>query len=161
MLKCIVGILCIPLLGVAIAGCGGGVKSQRAKVYKVTGTVKYVGSPLIGAIVTFAPLENQPAAVGRTNDAGEFTLTTYSGGDGAAAGQYKILVMLQVNPDQTPASASHSMDPSWVPPATSHSAGSAKTGGSVLPAKYSDLSQTPLAAKVDPNGANQFPLDLK
>jgi len=80
---------------IMFAGCNDEAAKGRVPVYKTTGQVKFVGSPVIGAIVTFAPQDkNQRAAVGRTNDDGEFTLTTYGANDGAAAGEYKVMIML-------------------------------------------------------------------
>jgi hypothetical protein len=148
------------LAGLWIAGCGDGTTSQRTKVYKASGKVTFVGSPLIGAVVTFAPQENQPAAVGRTNDAGEFSLTTYGGNDGAAAGSFKVLVMLVESGGEATPQEAHSTDPGWVPP-YAHSAQAAKAKSNLLPAKYGDIDQTPLTATVDPTGTNQFTFELK
>jgi hypothetical protein len=150
------------LAGLWIAGCSDGSTSQRTKVYKASGKVTFVGSPLIGAVVTFAPQENQPAAVARTNDAGEFALTTYGGNDGAAAGAFKVMIMLPESDSSggIPQDA-HGTDPAMVLPGSGHSAQAAKSKSSLLPVKYSDINQTPLTATVDPNGNNQFTFELK
>ena len=146
-------------MGALFAGCQEA-GPARADVYKTKGKVTYLGNAVIGAVVTFAPQGTQPVAIGRTNDAGEFTLTTYGGGDGAAAGDYKVLVTLTVTsaPEAAPAGGAHDAEP----PGGSHSAAAAKSRvGSLLPEKFSDPDQTPLTAKVEPGGANDFTLELK
>jgi hypothetical protein len=151
------------VVGSMFVGCGDGASgaAKRAPVYKANGKVTYLGSPLVGAVVTFAPQEQQPAAIGRTNDAGEFQLTTYGGGDGAAAGEFKVLIVLNDSAaSAAPQDAHTTLDPKYSPPNT-HSASVAKASGSLLPAKFGDQSQTPLTAKVEPSGANNFTFDLK
>lgn len=63
---------------------------QGPKLVAVKGKVLYKGAPLANASVSFQP-EKGPAAVGRTNEAGEFTLIT-TGKPGAVEGTYKISV---------------------------------------------------------------------
>lgn len=150
------------LATVTLVGCGQS-GPPRATLYPTTGKVTYLNSPLVGGVVTFAPQkEDQPVAVGRTNEAGEFTLRSYGDADGAAAGEYKVLIML---PDSQPAAAeadaAHSTDPNWKPPEMHAASAAPKTGGSLLPAKYGDIQQTPLTATVEPGGQNNFPFELK
>ena len=83
-------LLFVPCL--LLAGCGGGATEGRKPVYPTSGRITMSGSPVIGATVSFAPREGQPVAMGRTNDAGEYVLTTYDGGDGAAAGRFSVVV---------------------------------------------------------------------
>ena len=85
-------LLCLGLL--VIAGCGGG--PSKPTTYPVTGTVTYKGTPLEGATVTFISKNQvvQPhSAVGTTNAAGKFELTTFANGDGAVAGSYLVKVV--------------------------------------------------------------------
>lgn len=152
-------------LAMLAIGCSSGAEkaAPRAKVYKATGTVTYLGNPLIGAAVTFSPEDKQPAAIGRTNDSGEFSLTTYRAGDGAAAGKFKVLVtMTDSAAGGTPADA-HGTDPQsdYSTPGNAHSAKAGKGNANILPAKFSDLSQTPLSATIDPSKDNKFPFELK
>lgn len=147
-----------------LVGCSGGGDgaSARATVYKVNGKVTYMGNPLAGASVAFSPQGDQPAAVGRTNDAGEFSLMTYRPGDGAAAGNYKVMISIT---DSTvaaePAEAHGTAADKDYSAAYSHSGKSGKSTGNILPAKYGDAANSPLTAKVEPNGKNEFPFDLK
>lgn len=154
---------CLILLVSLVSGCGSS-SAGRTPVFKVTGKVTFVGSPLIGAVVSFSPTGNQPAAIGRTNDTGAFTLTTYKAGDGAAAGDYKVLVMMvdSAASDSTPKDA-HFKDQSSYVPIDSHAATKGgKATGNVLPAKFSDPKLSPLTANVDPKKSeNTFTFDLK
>lgn len=85
------GLLSILLL----SGCG---KSEPwNKVYPVNGVVTYKGKPVKDAELAFFPLDEQvPDLVrpfARTNENGEFSLTTFNHGDGAPAGKYKVTVV--------------------------------------------------------------------
>jgi hypothetical protein len=81
---------------ILLAGCG---KAQEPweKVYPATGIVKYQGKPLPGATITLIPEDTsfpksvRPTAV--TDADGEFEIGTYSTGDGAPAGNYKVLIL--------------------------------------------------------------------
>ena len=148
------------LIGALLTGCQNS-GPTRVAVYKTKGKVTYLGNPVIGAVVTFSPQDKQPVAIGRTNDAGEFALTTYGASDGAAAGEYKVLVMLTDTSSDAAAAPASSHDTDQ--PGGGHSGAAAKKrmGGSLLPAKFADPTQTPLTAKVEAGGANDFPLDLK
>src|SRR6266849_3541803 len=109
-----VGRLCLVIVGsLVLVGCGGGAGAKHVAVFKVTGTVTLQGKPLPRAIVTFSPKEGQPVAFGMTNDKGEFTLTTYTDGDGAAAGSYGVVVSKAVSSGAT-TDAGHSADPAFV-----------------------------------------------
>jgi hypothetical protein len=68
-----------------ILGCGGpGVGMQ-----KVTGKVTVAGSPMQDITVTFLPTSGRPAS-GITDSSGNFTLATFSKGDGAVEGKHKV-----------------------------------------------------------------------
>lgn len=155
--------ICLLLFCINLVGCRGGGDGYRprAKVYKVTGKITYLGSPLIGAAVSFSPVGDQPAAVAKTNDSGQFSLMTYSPGDGAAAGEYKVVVVVVDSgaEAETPQKA-HYAD-GKVPNTHAAIMTKGKSGGNVLPAKYGDLKQTPLKATVDPNNLKPIEFDLK
>lgn len=154
---------CLILLVTIVSGCGQPT-AARTPVYKVTGKVTFVGSPLIGAVVSFSPTGNQPAAIGRTNDTGNFTLTTYKAGDGAAAGDFKVLVMMidSAGSGASPKDAHFKDQSSYVPIDTHAATKGGKATGNVLPAKFSDPKQSPLSATVDPKKSeNTFNFDLK
>ncbi len=85
------------LVGVAAAaalGCVGG----GPKYVPVSGVVTLNGKPLAGATVTFSPIAPPgevnagDGSAGKTNDAGEFTLTTSRGAPGALVGKHKVRI---------------------------------------------------------------------
>ena len=76
-----------------LVGCGEG-KIAR---YPVTGTVLVDGKPYEGARVMFCPEGGSEAfskerPYGVTDQSGKFELTTFIKGDGAPAGDYKIMI---------------------------------------------------------------------
>ena len=90
MSRCFCGLTMISLL--CAAGCGGGAEGGKP-VFSTKGKVTMFGAPLADATVAFAPTEQgQPTAIGRTDAQGQFVLTTYDYGDGAAAGSYKVVL---------------------------------------------------------------------
>ncbi|MCA9128431.1 MAG: hypothetical protein KDB22_15195 [Planctomycetales bacterium] len=90
-------IIATSMLLAIVAGCG----ESGPKTYKVVGTVSLDGTPVERATVTFIPddMANGKPAVGQTNAAGEFALTTTQSGDGAVAGAYKVMVTKYNTPD--------------------------------------------------------------
>lgn len=149
--------VCMTAMGCSEGGAGA---SKRATVYKVKGKVTYLGNPLIDASVSFSPQGSQPAAVGRTNDNGEFTLTTYRAGDGAAEGEYKVMITLTDSAPEASAEAAHGTEPGR-DYSVSHAGKKGKSSGNILPAIYSDPTKTPLSEKVAASGENNFTFDLK
>jgi hypothetical protein len=88
------------LLGFALVlglGCGSG------KFAPVSGTVTMNGKPLAGALVIFSPIAKEgsidagPGSSGKTNDKGEYTLTSDTGRTGAFVGKHRVSVSL-MNP---------------------------------------------------------------
>ena len=82
------------LLVVAAAGCGG---EKKIAVHPVKGQVLYDGKPAAGVQVflspTSAPMRPQIPSnpYGKTDANGEFTITTFTDGDGAAEGGYQVI----------------------------------------------------------------------
>jgi hypothetical protein len=148
-----------------LAGCSGGSSEGRVEVYPVTGKITLNGAPVANAIVSFSPTGEQPAATGRTDGKGVYSLTTYDAGDGAAAGEYEVLVVKEsVSPAASAAPGGHDPNARVSTPSVQHSArgGRAAAGsGSALPDKYSRRGQSGLEAKVTANGKNTFDYDLK
>ena len=93
-------------------------------------------------------------------------LTTYVSGDGAAAGEFTVLV-LKLDPNAqsaTPAAAGgHSANA--VPDGSKMHAAEVKKkvdggSGGGIPAKYGRVAESTLNAKVEVGGKNEFPFDL-
>jgi hypothetical protein len=140
-------------------GCGGASKAGRKPVYSVSGKITMSGGPLPGASVSFAPLDGQPVAVGRTNDQGEYTLTTYDAGDGAAAGRYAVVVSKPTAVAAASGEDEHSVDP-YAEVAGSHSAQARTDAGGGVPDLYTSSTSTPLKAEVTSGGENRFDFEL-
>ncbi len=88
------------LLGFALVlglGCGPG------QFAPVSGTVTMNGKPLAGALVIFSPIAREgsidagPGSSGKTNDKGEYALTSDTGRTGALVGKHRVSVSL-MNP---------------------------------------------------------------
>lgn len=77
----------------AMAGCGG---DDRPPAHPTRGVVRLKGQPVAGAwVVLTAPDGDRTRAVkpfGKTGPDGEFRLQTYTGEDGAPAGEYAVTI---------------------------------------------------------------------
>jgi hypothetical protein len=89
------------LVGVATLAAAIGCNSSPVKLYPVQGKVFYKNQPADGAQVVFQSQEEagsgesaaqQPMAYGTVGPDGSFSLRTEPYGDGAAAGDYKVLI---------------------------------------------------------------------
>jgi glycine/D-amino acid oxidase-like deaminating enzyme len=80
--------------GVVAALLGSGCGPVHAPVYPVKGQVLLDGKPAPQATVTFHPLggDKERTPSGQTDDQGNFTLTSFSSGDGAPEGEYAVTV---------------------------------------------------------------------
>ena len=124
----------------AAAGCGNG----KLATYAVRGQVLVNDKPADGANVIFCPvnpsveLKNLRPS-GKTDATGAFTLMTFEQGDGAPAGDYKVLVK-------------------WLSPAKVDSR--EDFGGPKRPdrlrGKYYNLNKTPLTATIEKR-SNELP----
>ena len=77
-----------------VVGCGGD-DSGLAKRYKVSGTVKYKGAPVEHGSIAFDPTNPAPPEGRHASgyiENGSYTLTTATEGDGALAGEYKVVI---------------------------------------------------------------------
>lgn len=144
------------------AGCSGSDTAGRKEVYEVSGKVTMSGGPVANAAVTFSPKEGQPVAMGRTDEQGQYTLTTYEPGDGAAAGEYAVLVTKSTpSTAPPPPPPPHGPDVQYTPMHSgSQKKGTAQAPATGLPAQYSDRGRTPLSATVKPDDENVFDFEL-
>jgi hypothetical protein len=114
----------------AAAGCGG------SGIYPVDGKVTWKdGSPakeLEGALVVFDLPEKQTTARGSVRSDGSFKLTTKTDGDGALAGDYKVLIIERRlaggTPDDPGAMAPGHMDVRYSDPRTTDLTATVKPG---------------------------------
>ena len=131
----LLGIACL-----AVVGCTK--EAGLPELVPVSGTVTLDGKPVSGANVTFMPsgTTRGSGADGRTDAEGVYQLRARHGGAGAAVGTYKVTVSKLAKPDGsevTPGDAT--------PPALSGAR-------EMLPAQYTNLSQTTLKPTVPAGG---------
>ncbi len=121
-----------------LAGC------QKSDTVSVTGTVTLNGTPVEQAEVMFNPKTTGRFATGVTDASGKFTLSTAKPNDGALPGEYIVTLAEHYPPDKPPA---------------------LPKGGGFLPSRfplqYADPAKSPLTAKVERDGKNDFQFDVK
>ncbi|QDT52377.1 hypothetical protein Pan44_03870 [Caulifigura coniformis] len=132
--------------------------TNRVAVYPALARVTFKGEPVEGAVVRLvAPNPNQPGAAGRTDDEGKCRLTTYEADDGAAAGNYMVLISKVEAMSETPASGGDDSD-EYVPPSETPTAPAKRDNE--LPPKYNNPARTPLNAVVTSEGPNEYVFEL-
>lgn len=139
------GLLCLGCL--TLAGCSG---TSRTDLYPVAGSVRVNGRPAADAVVTLYPV-NGPAAEearpnGRADEAGHFTLTTHTSGDGAPAGEYRVTVtrIVAVTPANRPVVEGENL-----------------TVRNMIPTTYARPETTPLKVTIQPGATEPLVLDIK
>lgn len=128
----------------ALLGCSG---NDGPQVAAVEGMVTWEGKPLADAGVAFTP-EKGPVAIGRTNEAGQFSLST-QGRNGAVVGPHRVTI----EAFEPPPACKKAVSPEGeiLIPFVSR-----------IPAKYGILTQSGLEAKVTENDSeNNFDFELK
>lgn len=160
-----VGVLCGVLL-VAASGCG----SSGPKLEKVTGKVTLDGQPLAGANVNFEPEDYSTglqAASGRTGTDGTYSLSTFTSGDGAMVGKYKVTITKTAEADQSAGGQPGNMnDPNFMIEMAKKMAEKSQSGKGAqqkprleIHSDYSDLGKTILKMTVPPpDGRADFAL---
>jgi hypothetical protein len=126
------------LLLFGVVGCG------QSEMVGVTGTVTLKGKPTEQAEVMFNPKSGGRFASGVTDASGKFILSTAKPNDGAMPGEYVVTLAEYYPPEKPPA---------------------LPRGGGLLPsrfpANYADPAKSPLTAKVERGGKNDFQFDVK
>ena len=116
---------------IAVCGCGGSAE-DRTPVFPAKGKVTVAGKAAERAQVVFHPVAdagpNTPRPTGVVGADGTFTLSTYTEGDGAPAGEYVVTVV-------------------W-PESASAIGGDADTGGDRLGGRYANPKTSGLKATV-------------
>ena len=111
----VAGLALIPL------ACRGDV--SHLPTFAVTGKVTIDGKPAEKATVVFHPVGKSGADAiksrGQVGPDGTFTLTTYSGNDGAPAGEYLVTVQLWAAGVRSDEAPSNRLNPKFATPETS------------------------------------------
>ncbi|QDU40962.1 hypothetical protein Mal4_53250 [Maioricimonas rarisocia] len=134
-----------------LAGCGGS-DADAPDLHPVSGTVTHNGQPLANAQVTMIADNGGMVAVGQTDDAGAFTVTT-KGQPGAVAGQHKVTVVA-ISGGEAVAPEEGSEDYAAM------MAGEAPKKESPIPDKYADATKSGLTAQVEAGQENTVTLEL-
>ena len=140
-------------------------QSNRPATYPVRGAISYRGKPVAGASVAFLAPGAPRLAVGTTDDAGNFSLTTYESDDGAVLGTHVVTVhklTMQAGPSYDVPSDGK-IDPAAIERAMQEAAlriEAAEKGGSELPARYANHNTSDLRLEVV-EGENEFKIELK
>lgn len=156
----------LPVIVVALSlpGCSG---EGPQTTYQVTGTVTMVGAPVADAMVVFVGDDKQPAATGRTDSTGKYTLTTYEAGDGAVEGKYVAIVIkadAAKNEEMSEDEAHAAVVSGAAAPDDGHAAdGEDETAssGSLLPEKYASKALSDLNVTVESSDDNVIDLKLE
>jgi hypothetical protein len=145
-------------LVLAGSGCGG----RNAKPVPVEGVVTFNGEPVKGATITFLPDgDGGVQAVGRTGSNGVFRLMTFTSGDGAIPGSYKVVITKTEPPEGAiqldPKKPDEMMKNYYKMMGGPHNMAS-KPQKSAFPTTYGDAAKTPLKCRVPTDGKVTFAL---
>lgn len=148
---------------VFLLGCGGSADPNRPKTYPVSGTVTQGGQPVADAEVTFHLKDGSQGAIGVTDASGKYTLTTFTSGDGAVAGEHLVTVTKYDRPKIVPrgdGSIADTGDEEEAPEESGASRAGDAEPKSLLPEKYADPKTSELTATVSESGENKFDFNI-
>jgi hypothetical protein len=139
-------------------GCGG---PSYPTTYPVSGVVTYRGQPVADAILNFSPSdESLPAAAGKTDSSGRYSLTTFQAGDGALPGDYKVRVFKYDTPEgAAPVYSGPAEEENYTPPGEQPSTPAQPKN--LLPETYNSISRTPLSFKVSESQENVYDIIIE
>lgn len=125
------------------AGCDSG----RVPTYSAQGTVRFAGGePVRFGMVEFDVEGPGLSSRGRLDEAGRFELGTFSPGDGAPAGEYRVIVVQTF--DEPTADKQH------------RAAHQTHTGEVRVSPRFAEYRSTPLRATVQPQDGNRFEFEV-
>jgi len=142
-------LLSMPLLTMSCSGSSEDKwTAQRPDTFPAAGIVTFDGKPLPEATVVFQSTGGEPqAAVGRTDENGEFQLRTFTDGDGAIAGEHKVTVVCSRT--EGPPDGANLDEANVVIQEVS-----------LIPERYADPAKSGLTASVTPGQENKFTFHL-
>jgi hypothetical protein len=157
-----VSLIAIVAVLVSLSGCGGSsAPKNREPVFPVKGKVTYKGQPVVGADIAYKSETVERSAFGRTNEDGEFELSTFGSNDGAVAGKHSVTIAKSsMAAPTTPAAPVESTD--YVPPGYEKVKPPAVKPELGIPAKYGKPETSGLIGIVNDDGSpNTASFDLK
>ncbi len=122
---------------VALSGCG---RPGTAPTARASGIVLLHGAPADDVRVIFIPKKGRPA-IGDTDEAGRFVLTTFAPEDGAVPGEHRVTISDRKQ--------------NWSP-----ESGAAKPEEGRFPKKYQGEGTTPWKVEVKSGENNKFKLEV-
>ncbi|MEX2174225.1 MAG: carboxypeptidase-like regulatory domain-containing protein [Pirellulaceae bacterium] len=132
-----------------VLGCGEG---TGVSTVAVTGTVTHKGAPLAGAVVSFVPVggvtEEKRSAVGVTDAAGKYSLTTQAKDDGAVPGEYQVSITRYEGPPPVAGGGEEAGPDGEMPASYGGEAPETPPAQNLLPAKYASPDTSGLTATV-------------
>lgn len=139
-MKCVLrASIVLGAVAILMAGCNG----PGVDMAKVTGKVTVAGAPMADVTVTFVPEAGGRPATGITDSGGNFTLATFSQGDGAIPGKHKVAFAVNT-----------SAPPSNLP------GDIAAPAAAPFNAKYLNADTSGITKEVKAGEANHFDFDL-
>lgn len=152
------GHFALVLSAILVAGCGGE-NLNRPPVYKVSGKVTLQGSPVAGADITFVNKEANRSSFGRTNQAGEYQLSTFGANDGALEGKHDVAIM-KIAPIAPTAALPDVESQEYQPPGVGEST-LPEAPKSEIPEQYGNAATSGLLGIVNKDGENKIDFDLQ
>lgn len=146
-------------LVVVSLGCGSGAQETPVPVFPVTGKVTYMGQPVVGADIIFHHESSDRSSFGRTDDQGEYQMTTFSANDGAVDGKHGVTIVKFEAPTEVAVVADTESD-AYEPPGFNKST-DAVTPKTSLPEKFAQQATSGLIAVVNVDTPNKIDFDLK
>src|SRR5262249_47270203 len=116
-----------------LLGCS---RSDRPATYPVHGKLIYQGKPVTGATLDFLAPGASRSAVGTTDEAGQFRLTTFEPDDGAVAGTHVVTVFKASSQPVAAKASAVENDPAAIEKAMAESALQQRRAKSLVPPKY-------------------------
>ncbi|GAB6166671.1 hypothetical protein JCM19992_26710 [Thermostilla marina] len=156
MWRCIV-LLTGACLAASLVGCNSG-SSDLPETFPVSIKITYKGQPVEGATVSLVPqTPDGKGASGITDSSGTATVRTFTQGEGALPGTYKVTV---IKTQSTAPEVTGENEEAYEEEMESEGDESAFEPKDLLPAKYKSAETTDLECTVSAEGDNRFEFDL-
>jgi hypothetical protein len=146
----IITVLAVLSFAWTACGCGDNLKPR----YRVSGKVTYKGQPVAKGTISFSPLDQAGEGAYGEVVAGSYSLTTYTPGDGAVPGRYRVSI---ASADVVTPQAAFDTNPNATPEAAVAKA--QRTAKHHIPVKYASPDASGLTAEVKAT-SNTLDFDL-